>query len=206
MNPPMNRIDPTIHQALDGDLSPEALAPAQRRDAARLEAAAALLAAAPVAGSVAQRVMAAIQRPAPSAGERLVRWALRPHSVVLRIRPVWSLALAASALLLAVLPSPQAGPQLSEEEGIAQFVGRFPGARSVHVVGSFNDWAPVSIPLEERDHDGIWRAVVVLPTGTHEYMFVIDGERWVVDPLAGRFVEDGFGRVNSVLIVRPGTR
>jgi hypothetical protein len=202
----MNPIDPTIHQALDGDLAPEALAPAQRRDAARLEAAAALLAAAPVAGSVERRVMAAIQRPVPSAGERLVRWALRPHSVVLRMRPVWSLALAASALLLAVLPAPQAGPQLSEEEGIAQFVGRFPGARSVHVVGSFNDWGPVSIPLEERDHDGIWRAAVVLPTGTHEYMFVIDGERWVEDPLAGRFVEDGFGRENSVLIVRPLAR
>jgi hypothetical protein len=37
-------------------------------------------------------------------------------------------------------------------------------------------------------------------------MFVIDGERWVVDPLAGRFVEDGFGRENSVLIVRSHRR
>ncbi len=77
---------------------------------------------------------------------------------------------------------------------------------AVSVVGSFNDWAPVSIPLEERDHDGIWRAVVVLPTGTHEYMFVVDGERWVPDPLAGSFVDDGFGRENSVLIVRPLAR
>jgi 1,4-alpha-glucan branching enzyme len=119
------------------------------------------------------------------------------------MRPVWSLALVAGILLLAVLPSPEGGPQLGEEEGIAQFVGRFPGARSVHVVGSFNDWGPVSIPLEDRDHDGVWRAVMVLPTGTHEYMFVVDGERWVVDPLAGRFVDDGFGRENSILIVRP---
>lgn len=202
----MNPIDPTIHKALDGDVPLETLAPAQRGDADRLEAAVALLAAAAVAGSVEQRVMAAIQRPAPSAGRRLIRWALRPHSVVLRMRPVWSLALAASALLLALLPAPRTTPLLGEEEGIAQFVGRFPGARSVHVVGSFNDWAPVSIPLEEPDHDGIWRAVVVLPTGTHEYMFVVDGERWVVDPLAGRFVEDGFGRENSVLIVRPLAR
>jgi 1,4-alpha-glucan branching enzyme len=116
------------------------------------------------------------------------------------------LALAAGLLVLAVLPWPQTGLQLGEEEGIAQFVGRFPGARSVHVVGSFNDWAPVSIALEERDHDGIWRAAVVLPTGTHEYMFVVDGERWVVDPLAGRFVADDFGRENSLLIVRPVSR
>ena len=202
----MNPIDPTIHQALDGEISSAALAPAQRRDADRLEAAVALLAAAPVAGTVEQRVMAAIQRPAPSAGQRLVRWAVRPHTVVLRMRPVWSLALAASALLLTLLPTRQISPQLGEEEGIAQFVGRFPGARSVHVVGSFNDWGPVSIPLEELDHDGIWRAAVVLPTGTHEYMFVVDGERWVVDPLAGRFVDDGFGQENSVMIVRPLAR
>ena len=202
----MNPIDPTIHQALDGDISSETLAPAQRRDADRLEAAVALLAAAPVAGTVEQRVMAAIQRPAPSAGQRLVRWAVRPHTVMLRMRPVWSLALAASALLLALLPTRQITPQLGEEEGIAQFVGRFPGARSVHVVGSFNDWGPVSIPLEELEHDGIWRAAVVLPTGTHEYMFVVDGERWVVDPLAGRFVDDGFGQENSVMIVRPLAR
>ena len=199
----MNPIDPTVHQALDGEIPQGTLAPALRRDAERLEAAVALLAAAPVEGSVEQRVIAAIRRPAASAGRRVLRWAVRPHAVVLRMRPIWSLALAASVLLLAVLPSPQTGPQLGAEEGIAQFVGRFPGARSVNVVGSFNDWGPVSIPLEDRDHDGVWQAVVVLPAGTHEYMFMVDGERLVVDPLAGRFVEDDFGRVNSLLIVRP---
>ena len=199
----MNPIDPRVHQALDGEIPPEALAPAQRRDAEAVNAAAALLVTVPAGASVEQRVMAAIQRPAASAGRRLLRWAVRPHAVVLRMRPVWSLALAASLLLLAVLPSPEGAPQLGDEEGIAQFVGRFPGARSVNVVGSFNDWGPVSIPLEDRDHDGVWQADVVLPTGIHEYMFVVDGERWVVDPLAGRFVDDGFGRENSVLIVRP---
>jgi hypothetical protein len=202
----MNPIDPTVHQALDGNLPSEMLSLSCRHDADAIEAAAALLAAIPAGVSVERRVMAAIQRPAASSGARLLRWVVRPHAIVLRLRPVWSLALAAGLLVLAVLPWPQAGLQLGDEEGIAQFVGRFPGARSVHVVGSFNDWAPVSIPLEERDHDGIWRAAVVLPTGTHEYMFVVDGERWVVDPLAGRFVADDFGRENSLLIVRPVSR
>jgi len=45
--------------------------------------------------------------------------------------------------------------------------------------------------------------VVVLPAGAHEYMFVVDDERWVPDYSANRFVEDDFGRENSVLIVRP---
>ena len=101
------------------------------------------------------------------------------------------------------LPTREPRTNLGEEEGIAQFVARFPGARSVAVVGSFNDWRAGSITLEDRDHDGVWRGVVVLPAGAHEYMFVVDGERWVADPLAGRYVEDDFGRENSLLIVRP---
>jgi 1,4-alpha-glucan branching enzyme len=95
---------------------------------------------------------------------------------------------------------------LGEHEGIAQFVGRFPDAQTVHVVGSFNDWRTGTIPLEDRDHDGVWRATVVLPTGTYEYMFVVDGERWVTDRLADRLIEDDFGRENSILIVRTARR
>ena len=59
--------------------------------------------------------------------------------------------------------------------------------------------------LHDENHDGIWHGAVVLPAGPHEYMFVVDGERWVPDPLAGRYVDDGFGagRENSLLIVRP---
>lgn len=202
----MRPIDPRVHQALDGDIGREALSPEQLRQAERLEAAAALLAAAPARMSVSARVMAEVAKPAPSRSRLLMRWLVTPHSLVLRMRPAWSLGLAAAILLLAVLPSPQLGPVVGAEEGIAQFVARFPGARSVAVVGSFNDWRPGSIPLEDRDHDGVWRAAVVLPTGTHEYMLVVDGERWVPDPLAGRYVEDDFGRENSVLIVQPVAR
>ncbi|OLB18455.1 MAG: hypothetical protein AUI99_00970 [Gemmatimonadetes bacterium 13_1_40CM_3_69_22] len=89
---------------------------------------------------------------------------------------------------------------------MAQFVGRFPDARSVHVVGSFNDWRPGTIPLEDPDHDGVWRATVVLPTGAYEYMFVVDGERWVPDHMVDRLVEDDFGRENSIVIVRTARR
>src|SRR5438132_11007918 len=88
----------------------------------------------------------------------------------------------------------------------SQFVGRFPEAQSVHVVGTFNDWRPGSIALEDQDHDGVWRATVVLPAGTYEYMFVVDGERWVPDHLAERLVADDFGRENSIVIVRPARR
>ena len=119
---------------------------------------------------------------------------------------MWSLAFAAVVALLTLFPIGREGPEIGEHEGIAQFVGRFPGAQSVHVVGSFNDWRPGSIALEDVDQDGVWRATVVLPTGAYEYMFVVDGERWVPDHLAERLVADDFGRENSIVIVRPARR
>jgi 1,4-alpha-glucan branching enzyme len=72
-------------------------------------------------------------------------------------------------------------------------------------VGSFNDWSRGMLHLNDDDGDGVWHGAAVLPAGQHEYMFVVDGERWVPDPLAGRYVDDGFGagQQNSVLIVRP---
>jgi 1,4-alpha-glucan branching enzyme len=126
--------------------------------------------------------------------------------VTVRLRPVWTLALAAGLTAILLLPF-QVGslPTPGEAEGVAQFVGHFPGARSVEVVGSFNDWSRGMLHLNDDDGDGIWHGAAVLPAGQHEYMFVVDGERWVPDPLAGRYVDDGFGagHQNSLLIVRP---
>jgi hypothetical protein len=202
----MNPTDPRLHQALDGDIEGGDLPPAVAHQRARLDRAASLLATARVPTSVATRVMARIRQPVRSRRARMMRWLFTPRAIVLRIRPAWSLALATGVLLVSLLPTPGSQVPLGAEEGIAQFVARFPGARSVSVVGSFTDWRPGQIQLEDRDHDGVWRGVVVLPTGTHEYMFVVDGERWVPDPLAGRYVEDDFGRENSLLIVRSEKR
>lgn len=161
--------------------------------------------------SVADRVMAEIRQlpPHPDArgATRLGRWLTRPHAVTFRLRPAWTLALAAGLAAILLIPSGPPGQLIrpGATEGIAQFVGHFPGAHSVEVVGSFNDWSRGMLHLRDDDHDGIWHGNVVLPAGQHEYMFVVDGDRWVTDPLAGRFVDDGFGagQENSVLIVRP---
>jgi hypothetical protein len=208
----MNTIDPRIHQVLDGDLQAEAL-PAELHRVLRHVVGVAQLLAAPVpAASLELRVMAEIRRPALSRARRAARWLVTPRAVTFRIRPAWSLAFAAGFAVLTLFAAVEGGsprgrgPELGEHEGIAQFVGRFPDAQSVHVVGSFNDWRRGSIPLEDQDHDGVWRATVVLPAGTYEYMFVVDGERWVPDHLAERLVADDFGRENSIVIVRPTHR
>ena len=198
----MTMIDPRLQEALDGVRDPTTL-PAELREAyARLTAATALLRELP-ATSVAARVMAEIRQirreaPAP----RPANWLLRP--VTFRLRPVWTLAVAAALVAVVYLPFRESVTP-GADEGVAQFVGHFPGARSVEVVGSFNDWQRGALALRDEDHDGIWHGAVVLPAGPHEYMFVVDGERWVADPLAGRYVDDGFGagQQNALLIVRP---
>jgi hypothetical protein len=160
--------------------------------------------------SVADRVMAEIRQlpvepRADSPGQRLGRWLTRPRSVTFRLRPAWTLALAAGLAAILLIPAGTGSPTPGAAQGIARFVGHFPGARSVEVVGSFNDWSRGMLHLRDDDHNGIWHGDAVLPAGQHEYMFVVDGERWVADPLAGRYVDDGFGagQENSVLIVRP---
>ena len=79
----MNAIDPRVHQALDGELSPEALSAELRRVVERLVTAAAVLAAPLPLSSLEQRVMALIRRPVPSRGLPAAREvAIRSHEAL----------------------------------------------------------------------------------------------------------------------------
>ena len=156
----------------------------------------------PPAVSVEARVMAEVRRMTGPLPARTRPWFTWPRAAML------ALAAGLAAILLLSRSPRSHAPLPGVAQGIAQFVGQFPGARSVEVVGSFNNWSRGLLHLRDDDHDGIWHAAAVLPAGQHEYMFVVDGERWVTDPLAGRFVDDGFGagRENSVIIVRPASQ
>lgn len=72
-------------------------------------------------------------------------------------------------------------------------------ADSVAVAGDFSQWSP--IPLSPRTVNGetVWTGLVPVSRGEHEYQFVINGERWVPDPLAPVKRSDGFGAKNAVL-------
>src|SRR5207244_13465892 len=138
----MSTIDPRIHEALDGELPTDAL-PVELRPAAQTVRMAADLLAAPVPGpSLEPRVMAEIRRPAPSLLRRAAGWLATPHAVTLRVRPVWSLALAATAAGFPLFFARDAGPPPGEPGGIPQFVGRFPHPRPGHAVGTVNAWRP----------------------------------------------------------------
>lgn len=70
-----------------------------------------------------------------------------------------------------------------------------PGASSVAVAGSWNEWQ--ATPMTEQG--GTFFTVLKLHPGRYEYMFVIDGKRWVPDPDAPLSRDDGFGQRNSIL-------
>jgi hypothetical protein len=62
----------------------------------------------------------------------------------------------------------------------------------VSVVGTFNGWDKAADPLA-RYEDGRLCARVDMVPGTYEYKFVVDGERWIKDPLGVERGSDGYG-------------
>lgn len=158
-------------------------------------------------------VMAALRGRAPTHADTWWRWLLEPRRVALRP----ALALAASIALVAVSSTvtvvlrdrPAVAPA-AETSGPAEtgmVLVRFelvaPLAHRVALAGSFNAWSDSTIPFARSSTTGAWTVTVPLPPGEHQYLFVIDGERWVPDPAAHAQVRDEFGQSNSVLVVGP---
>ncbi|MFO0706593.1 MAG: isoamylase early set domain-containing protein [Nitrospira sp.] len=108
---------------------------------------------------------------------------------------VGALALSAcAATLMPDLPKPI--------EGGVRFTLLAPEATAVYVVGSFNGWVKGATPMKRANGAGLWVAEVKMPAGEHTFMYLVDGRRWVVPPLAEDFVTDGFGQTNGVVMVR----
>jgi 1,4-alpha-glucan branching enzyme len=80
-----------------------------------------------------------------------------------------------------------------------EFSLNLPAARSVAVVGTFNDWDLHRTPMK-LESKGTWKATVWLPAGRYEYRFIADGQ-WINDPGARECVQNTFGSTNSVLVV-----
>ena len=76
------------------------------------------------------------------------------------------------------------------------FSFRAPEASSVQLVGDFTQWRESPISLN-RGMDGVWRTTVQLPTGTHHYRFLVDGE-WRDDPECTSREPNPFGTENMM--------
>lgn len=86
--------------------------------------------------------------------------------------------------------------------GVVRFTILAPGAKQVHLVGSFNGWGKIETPMTIIESSGVWLVDIPLKVGEHTFMYLIDGARWITPPLAEDFVTDGFGQANGVVIVR----
>lgn len=208
-----------IHRALDGELPREDLTPTERAEAAAFDAAVDSLRTglnrdaprntdAAVMRRIRELGLEPLPEHAPAAPIRLARALWSPREVRFRLRPAWGLAAAAAlALLLIQLPMTQvetparlAGADVAPQTVFVQFRLDARSASQVAVAGSFSDWQPTHAMQETAP--GVWTTVLSVTPGVHDYVFIVDGQELVPDPVAPQ-VDDGFGGVNSRLTVLP---
>lgn len=140
---------------------------------------------------------------------RAYRWARAPRSIT--FTPLQAAPFAAMALAVFVLASVHVFSRSTDSSpgSLAQFQDRVPvvlslkvpEARSVAVIGSFNNWHPQKCEMTESNGDSSWTVTLWLSSGRYEYAFLIDGGKIIPDPHAGLYQDDGFGNMNTVLVV-----
>jgi hypothetical protein len=204
-----------IEQVLDGELEREQLSAAELGELERLEAELEPLvrafSSAP-APDVSTAVLWRIRQlepvpawvPGPLVGawqglRSAAGWLWRPRAVALRP----ALVLGVLALLIAVplavgRSAPANVAAVDTHPLLVQFRLGAADAEQVALVGDFTEWQ-ARHQLDEIA-PGVWSIVIPLEPGVYEYQFVIDGEKWMVDPLAPA-VADGFGGSNSRIAV-----
>ena len=160
------------------------------------------------------RLEGSLYRSAASTSDPMSWW--RRERVV-RVSPLKGLAIAAGlagVIALSTLADDRNGPQqtvagsqpasatTSDTVHMVRFVFVDSRASTVELVGDFNAWTKGVTRLERTAAPGVWSASVALPPGRHEYAFIINGSRWIADPLAPT-TSDDFGIESAVIHVGP---
>jgi hypothetical protein len=104
-----------------------------------------------------------------------------------------------AALAAPVPPRAELQPLVATHRGGDTVVVRFrmPGAHTVAIAGSWNDWKPDTLQGLGGD---IWEAALRLSPGTYYFNLVVDGSDWVV-PAGVATISDGMGGQIAVLNV-----
>jgi hypothetical protein len=91
----------------------------------------------------------------------------------------------------------------AEEERGTRVEFRLPktAASSVALLGSFTEWEPRTM---NRTADG-WSITMVVPQGSHQFAFMLDGQRWYLPDGAPGVIADGFGRKNATIVIGPAS-
>jgi chromosome partitioning protein len=96
--------------------------------------------------------------------------------------------------------------KLGEFYGVKQigddvvFRAKFSEARKVLIAGDFNNWMPISTPMQPAGRPGEWKMRLPLSPGRYRYRLVVDGN-WITDP-NNQYVEaNQFGELNNIVEV-----
>jgi hypothetical protein len=123
-------------------------------------------------------------------------------AVNLTRRPAYAAALAAGVVAVVMGMLRDGRRTVAGAEPIpVQFVLVAPEARTVAVVGDFNNWGLGDTALVAENHNGVWSVSAPVPAGVHRYAFLVNGKQWVADPTAPRAAGDDFGQPSSTLVV-----
>lgn len=212
-------MHPEVHRYLDGELPRAALsrdATAELAEWESLEPAITERRAERAPPWLANDVMRALPQPRTAPWQHAWHWLLTPRPI--QVPPFAPLAAAALIALVVLLPGTDRPPAarvpatavtgdvVADDAAVVyvRFTLNAAGARTVAVAGDFNDWSTETGVLRDPDGDGVWSGLVAVRPGVHKYMFVVDSEEWVTDPVAESYVEDGFGMRNALLsVTRP---
>lgn len=74
-----------------------------------------------------------------------------------------------------------------------------PDAKSVSLIGDFNDWDPNSLPMRRRV-DGWWFIQVPLTHGHHQYLFLVDGAPTLDPRSAGTVQVDRYAKASLIAL------
>jgi hypothetical protein len=178
-----------------------------------------------------ERVMSAVRaQPRPVRRGAGWRWFLEPRPLALS--PLTTAAMAAGLVGIGALvglllfdrgghpsteqlaaadtsrPPTILAPNRVDTVQVIKFVLVAPHAKTVSVVGDFNDWDAKATPMTRTPTGGTWSVALPLHAGRHVYAFVVngaDGVQWLADPSAPLAPEDGLGAPNSVVLVGGST-
>lgn len=142
----------------------------------------------------------------------LFQWLFAPRAI--HLAPIWPIAaalLVVSALTFLPIEPFQMEQKLqlstaqhSDETFYVLFSFKNPDVDSVSIMGTFNEWNP-SEHVMSQSENGTWTITISLPEGNHEYAFLINDEQIVPDQDALLFKDDGFGNLNSMIVIEdPG--
>lgn len=79
------------------------------------------------------------------------------------------------------------------------------GANQIQVLGDFNNWNPAEATAMKKGKNAYTAQVSVEAGASYQFKYLVDGQQWINDNQADRYVAGPFGAENSVLDIPAAT-